>query len=475
QDSTETKVIDQIHAFQTGITQPIEWRIAQLNRLIDLLNEQEDAIVDALQQDLRKPKFETLMTEVIVAKNEATYAINNVHAWSKPTYPSKTFPQLMDTVYIQKQPLGVVLLIGAWNYPIQLLFNQLVAVIVSGNCGIIKPSELSPVTADLIAKLIPQYLDKECFKVYLGGIPETTLLLQQKFDKIIYTGSSMVGKIIMKAAAEHLTPVLLELGGKSPVYVHKDSNLDLGITVAKRVAWGKYMNLGQTCTAPDYVLCHGHVLEEFLNKLKSTIKEMYGEDPQKSPDLARIVNARNFQRIEKLILGMSKEKLVVGGDMNEKTRYIAPTVYKDVHIGDPIMDSEIFGPILPVLAVNGEDEAIEIINGSDKPLAFYIFAKSDKVVQKLLSNTSSGGATVNDVLMHAAAYNLPFGGVGNSGMGAYHGKYSFDALTHERSISYRGQNLESLVAARYPPYTEKNLSMIRWMTTDKRGRMCSIL
>ncbi|XP_078492631.1 aldehyde dehydrogenase, dimeric NADP-preferring-like [Ciona intestinalis] len=471
-DPAKALVSNTRHAFQTGITQPIEWRIKQLNRVIDLLNEQEDAIVDALQQDLRKPKFETLMTEVIVAKNEATHAINNVHAWSKPTYPSKTFAQLLDTVYIQKQPLGVVLLICAWNYPIQLLFNQLVGVIVSGNCGIIKPSELSPVTSDLIAKLIPQYLDKECFKVYLGGIPETTLLLQQKFDKIIYTGSSMVGKIIMKAAAEHLTPVLLELGGKSPVYVHEDSDLDL---VAKRVVWGKYMNLGQTCTAPDYILCHGRVVEEFLNKLKSTIKESYGEDPQKSPDLARIVNARNFQRIEKLILGMAKEKLVVGGDMDEKTRYIAPTVYKDVHIGDPIMDSEIFGPVLPVLTVNGEDEAIEIINSSDKPLAFYIFAKSDKVVQKLLSNTSSGGATVNDILMHAAAYNLPFGGVGNSGMGAYHGKYSFDALTHERSISHRSQNLESLVAARYPPYTEKNLSMIRWMTTDKRGRMCNIL
>uniref|UniRef100_H2ZL86 Aldehyde dehydrogenase n=1 Tax=Ciona savignyi TaxID=51511 RepID=H2ZL86_CIOSA len=428
---------------------------------------------------------------------------------------------MIDSVYILKEPYGVVLVMSAWNYPIQIIFSQLVGIIASGNCAIIKPSELSPVTSELMSKLIPQYLDKECFRVYLGGIPETTVLLKERFDMIMYTGSSMVGKIVMKAAAEHLTPVILELGGKSPVYVHKDSDLKL---VAKRVVWGKFLNLGQTCTAPDYILCHNNVVDSLIDELRKTVEEYFGSDPKESPDLARIVNARNFKRIESIMSATPKEKLAVGGETDESALYIAPTVYKDIQLGDPIMEGEIFGPILPVLAVNGADEAVEIINSQEKPLALYIFAKSDKVgfntvvgggvgmslsksetittpvnflwdeilkmyepgspwsipnlfeivVQQLLSCTSSGGVTVNDVLMHAASHNLPFGGVGNSGMGRYHGKYTFDALTHEKPVVYRGQNFESLLSARYPPYSEKNLSMVKWMSSEK-SRSCNIM
>uniref|UniRef100_H2ZL89 Aldehyde dehydrogenase n=1 Tax=Ciona savignyi TaxID=51511 RepID=H2ZL89_CIOSA len=507
-------------AFKSGITLPVEWRIEQLNRLLDLLNENENALLDALHKDLRKPKLESIETELIVVKNEAINAIKNVQTWSKPTYPSKAFVQMIDSVYILKEPYGVVLVMSAWNYPIQIIFSQLVGIIASGNCAIIKPSELSPVTSELMSKLIPQYLDKECFRVYLGGIPETTVLLKERFDMIMYTGSSMVGKIVMKAAAEHLTPVILELGGKSPVYVHKDSDLKL---VAKRVVWGKFLNLGQTCTAPDYILCHNNVVDSLIDELRKTVEEYFGSDPKESPDLARIVNARNFKRIESIMSATPKEKLAVGGETDESALYIvlnafaesfkyiffdvllyfifgkmtlstAPTVYKDIQLGDPIMEGEIFGPILPVLAVNGADEAVEIINSQEKPLALYIFAKSDKVGCNvsylkppppfLLSCTSSGGVTVNDVLMHAASHNLPFGGVGNygfilffyhyldiiqhldscspgnSGMGRYHGKYTFDALTHEKPVVYRGQNFESLLSARYPPYSEKNLSMV---------------
>uniref|UniRef100_H2ZL87 Aldehyde dehydrogenase n=1 Tax=Ciona savignyi TaxID=51511 RepID=H2ZL87_CIOSA len=458
-------------AFKSGITLPVEWRIEQLNRLLDLLNENENALLDALHKDLRKPKLESIETELIVVKNEAINAIKNVQTWSKPTYPSKAFVQMIDSVYILKEPYGVVLVMSAWNYPIQIIFSQLVGIIASGNCAIIKPSELSPVTSELMSKLIPQYLDKECFRVYLGGIPETTVLLKERFDMIMYTGSSMVGKIVMKAAAEHLTPVILELGGKSPVYVHKDSDLKL---VAKRVVWGKFLNLGQTCTAPDYILCHNNVVDSLIDELRKTVEEYFGSDPKESPDLARIVNARNFKRIESIMSATPKEKLAVGGETDESALYIAPTVYKDIQLGDPIMEGEIFGPILPVLAVNGADEAVEIINSQEKPLALYIFAKSDKVVQQLLSCTSSGGVTVNDVLMHAASHNLPFGGVGNSGMGRYHGKYTFDALTHEKPVVYRGQNFESLLSARYPPYSEKNLSMVKWMSSEK-SRSCNIM
>ncbi|CAK8695718.1 unnamed protein product [Clavelina lepadiformis] len=459
-------------AFESKRTRPIEWRIQQLRRLHDMVTEQEQVLADAVYKDLRKAKFEVVVSELIVLKNEIVTAIKNVQSWAEQSYVSKNLIQKMDSMYMRKEPLGVVLIMGAWNYPVVLLLNPIVAAIASGNCAVLKPSDVSENTAAAIAKLIPQYMDKDCFPVYLGGIPETTVLLEERFDHIFYTGSTPVGKIVMTAAAKHLTPVTLELGGKSPCYVGKNVHMDI---VCKRLLWGKLMNGGQTCVAPDYILCHEAVVDNLITYIKKTLKDMLGDDPKESPDLARIVNDRNFARISKVIDTMPKEKLVVGGERDIETRYIAPTVYKNVTMDDEVMASEIFGPILPIITVANEDEATKIINRQEKPLALYIFSNKPQVVENILEHTTSGGVTVNDTIMHMASHNLPFGGVGFSGTGSYHGKWGFDRLSHERAICWRKQNMEALIAARYMPYTDKNLGALKYLTTEKDRGFCAVM
>jgi aldehyde dehydrogenase (NAD+) len=340
--------------------------------------------------------------------------------------------------------LGVALIIGAWNYPIMLTLGPLVGAIAGGNAAVIKPSELVPNSAAVIERLVRQYLDPDAFAVVQGGVPETTELLGCRFDKILFTGSPAVGKIVMKAAAVNLTPVVLELGGKSPAIICQDANLEVAAT---RVTWGKFFNAGQTCIGVDYALVHESVYEEFIDLVRGRIRRFYGDDPHASPDYPRIVNEPNLQRLCSLLEGQS---IVVGGQSIAAERYLAPTVLRDVDPQSSIMQEEIFGPILPMLPFTDVDEVIGRVNAGEKPLAMYIFSQDKLTVRRILSAVSSGGACINDVLVHITAA-APFGGVGNSGMGSYHGRDGYDAFTHRRTVVTSGTAFDPSV--RYPPYS----------------------
>jgi len=347
----------------------------------------------------------------------------------------------------------------------------LIGAIAAGNTCVIKPSEVAGETAILLEDLVPRYLDKQAFAVVNGAVPETTALLKERWDLIFYTGNNVVAKIIYEAAAKYLTPVVLELGGKSPVYVDSSSDIDL---VSRRLIWGKWTNCGQTCIAPDYVMCTKDVEAKLLERMKVTLKEFYGDNIQASPDMGRIINGRHFQRVKNL---MSSGKIAIGGNMDEKDNYIEPTVVVDCKPSDPAMTEEIFGPVLPFMTVQNEDEAIAHINANEKPLAMYIFSKNRKITDKFLKRTSSGGVTVNDIMMHAAVPVLPFGGVGHSGTGAYHGKFSFDAFSHKRGCMVRAQNMEFVNKLRCPPYTDQKLNILTWVMkkNPKRGGIAGFL
>ncbi|XP_012581924.1 PREDICTED: fatty aldehyde dehydrogenase isoform X4 [Condylura cristata] len=319
-----------------------------------------------------------------------------------------------------------------------------------------KPSELSENTASILAKLLPQYLDQDLYVVINGGVEETTELLKQRFDHILYTGNTNVGKIVMEAAAKHLTPVTLELGGKSPCYIDKECDLDVA---CRRIAWGKYMNCGQTCIAPDYVLCEPSLQNQIVQKIKETVKEFYGENIKESPDYERIINLRHFKRILSLLEG---QKIAFGGESDEATRYVAPTILTDVNPQTKVMQEEIFGPILPIVPVKNADEAIQFINEREKPLAFYVFSHNKQLIKRMIDETSSGGVTVNDVIMHFTLSSLPFGGVGSSGMGAYHGKHSFDTFSHRRPCLVKSLKGESANKLRYPPNSQSKVDWAKF-------------
>jgi len=347
--------------------------------------------------------------------------------------------------------------IGPWNYPITLLVHPLIGAIAAGNACVLKPSEIAPETSKAFAKLIPKYLDTSAIAVVEGGVPETTQLLKQKFDLIFYTGNGTVGKIIMKAASEYLTPVVLELGGKSPCIVESDANLEV---TAKRILWGKFLNCGQTCIAPDYVLVNKEVETKFIDTLTKNLKAFYGDNPQKSPDYSRMINERHCARVAKLIEdGKSKGQIIAGGIVDVKEKYIAPTILKNVSKDNPLMDDEIFGPVLPILSVNNMDEAINYINSRPKPLALYLFTPNKDKQSQVIQRTTSGGVCINDCLMHNANTELPFGGVGESGIGAYHGKWSFDCFSHHRGVLSRGYAMDN--AIRYPPYSDAKLNKLK--------------
>jgi len=457
-------------AFNSGKSRDISWRLQQLQRMLDMLEENAQQFRQALEKDLKKSFFEADLMEMMVLKNEIYTAQKNLYYWMKPHYPSTTISQKLDTIMLQPEPYGVALVIGAWNYPINLLLCPVVGAIAAGNCCVVKPSEISDATASLMAKLIPQYLDQECIQVFCGGVPETTKLLEEKFDYIFFTGSTNVGKIVMKAASNHLTPVTLELGGKSPCYIDAGSDLNL---VAKRVMWGKMTNLGQTCIAPDYLLCHESIQKDFIQELKKVLAQFYGENPQKSKDLGRIVNERNFDRLSSIMDKMPKEKLEFGGKTDREDKYIELTCYTNVDMNDSVMKDELFGPILPVITVKNSEEAISMINNGEKPLAIYVFSNNNKVIDSFVNLTSSGGVLVNDTLMHCSACNVQFGGVGASGMGSYHGKSSFDTFTHNKPVWKRKQNMEAMIAGRYPPFTQTNLNRLAMLTTERS--FCNIL
>ncbi|MFT4570324.1 MAG: aldehyde dehydrogenase (NAD+) [Hyphomicrobiaceae bacterium] len=436
--------------FRTGRTLDIAWRKQQLQALLRLLQENTGSFEETLAADLGKPGLEAFIADIGMPIGEAKLALKNIDKWTRhrkvPT-PSTAGP---GKSYLKYDPLGVVLIISPWNYPVQLCFNPLVAAIAAGNTAVIKPSEMNPKTSALIAELVPQYLDAEAFVVVEGAVDETTRLLEQRWDHILYTGNGMVGRIVMAAAAKHLTPVTLELGGKSPCIVMPDADL---MQAARRIAYGKWVNAGQTCTAPDYILVHKDVETEFIDNLKSVLKEFYGEDPKASKDFARIIAERHVDRLAALIRddGDDKVEIAVGGQVDRDDRYVAPTIVRSVTPQSKVMQSEIFGPILPVIAVDDVDAAIDLINDGDKPLALYVFTKNKETSDKVLARTSSGGVTVNGTLFHLANPNLPFGGVGESGMGSYHGEWGFLGLSHRKAVLEKATFMDPKIA--YPPYT----------------------
>jgi aldehyde dehydrogenase (NAD+) len=432
--------------FLSGKTRPVEWREAQLDALHALMTERADDFFDALWKDLRRNRVDADATDVKYVADEAAYARHHLRRWMHPLHLSTPLIMAPGRTEIRFDPLGVGLIIGAWNYPIMLSLSPLVAAIAGGNAAVIKPSEVSPARADAIARLIPQYLDTDAFSVVVGGVAETTALLAQEWDHIFFTGGPPIGKVVMAAAAKNLTPVVLELGGKNPTIVHDTADLRVA---ARRIAQGRWMNAGQTCTAPDHVLVFKSVAKDFLEQLKEAVVGFYGADPQQSPDYGRIVNARHFDRLTNLL---GSGNIWYGGQHDRDDLYIAPTILINVAQHSPIMQEEVFGPILPVLEVDSIDEVIRAVNAQPSPLGLYVFAEDAGVSARILDATRSGDAAVNDCTVQPLVRELPFGGVGNSGMGKYHGEWGFRAYTNARGVLYHSTLLDPGV--RYPPYSE---------------------
>jgi len=454
---TASALVARLHAsFAGGLTRPLEYRQRQLEGIGRFLRDREGEIESALHRDMGRPSFEVYPAEIATIAAEIALARKKLRSWVKPERVSTSLVGQPGKSRIYHEPLGVVLIIGAWNYPIQLVMVPLVGAIAAGNCAIVKPSELAPATSALFASRLPDYLDGECVRVFEGGVPETTELLAEPFDHIFYTGSGTVGRIVMEAAAKHLTPVTLELGGKSPCLVDQHTDLDVA---ARRIVWGKFYNAGQTCVAPDYVLAHQAIEEPLLARMKKTLHDFFGDDPRTRPDFGRIASARHHRRLIKLLEGSGE--VVAGGVADEQDRYIAPTILRDVPADAPIMADEIFGPILPVLRVKDIDQAIAFVNARPKPLALYLFSNDRAVQTNVLERTSSGGVTVNHTLLHLAVPSLPFGGVGASGIGAYHGKASFETFSHRKAVLVKPTWLDPWFF--YPPYTDAKKKWVRWV------------
>ncbi|MFE9029670.1 aldehyde dehydrogenase family protein [Streptomyces iakyrus] len=415
--------------FRTGRTKPVEWRMTQLRRLRDMLTENGTDLAAALHTDLGKSATEAFRTEIDFTVREIDHTLDHLADWLRPE-PAPAPAHLGGdvSVWTQHDPLGVVLVIAPWNYPAQLLLAPVVGALASGNAVVAKPSELSPATSAVLARLLPAYLDTDAVAVVEGGVPETTALLAERFDHIFYTGNGTVGRIVLRAAAEYLTPVTLELGGKSPAFVDRDTDLAV---VADRLTRGKFLNAGQTCVAPDYVLTDPETAAALEPLLVNAVKVLYGSDPAASGEYGRIINERHFDRLTGLL---DSGRTVVGGTSDRAAKYIAPTVLADVSPDAPVMREEIFGPILPIVTVPGVDEAIDFINDRDKPLALYVFSESEGTRRRFAAETSSGGLGHGLPLAHLTVSDLPFGGVGESGMGNYHGRYSIETFSHRKAV-----------------------------------------
>lgn len=413
--------------FSSDATKDINFRIQQLKKLRNSLIKYQPQILEALWKDLHKSSQEAYLTEMSIVFNELDYHIRNLKKWAKPQRVATPLFMLPSSSQIITEPLGVSLIVAPWNYPFQLLINPLIGSISAGCCTILKPSpesaNLSAVVADMIAKTF----DSSYITTIEGGREVNTILFNQRFDFIFFTGSPMLGKVVMQAAAQHLTPVILELGGKSPCIVDRGAHIDLA---AKRIVWGKFMNAGQTCISPDYLLVHNSIKEELIQKIKAYIQEFYSSEPLNSPFYPRIINEKAMQRLVSLL---DPSKIIFGGNYNMTEKFIEPTLMTDIYQTDPIMQEEIFGPILPISGYDEINEAIRLVNENEKPLALYFFG-NESTADYVLSHTTSGGACINDTLMHIGNHNLPFGGVGNSGMGKYHGKSSFYAFSNQRSV-----------------------------------------
>ena len=440
-------------AFDSGRTRPLSWRRAQLDGMRKLLEDNSEQLLAALAADLGKPAAEGWVTDIGFTIGEIKLLQKNLRKWTRPERVSTPIVALPGSSHRVAEPLGVVAIISPWNYPIQLLLSPAAGAIAAGNSVVLKPSEIAQHTSTVITELIHRYLDPDAVQVIEGGVAETTELLAQKFDHIFYTGNGRIGRVVMEAAAKHLTPVTLELGGKSPTIVDATANLRVA---ARRIAWGKFLNAGQTCIAPDYLLVDKKVASAFVGELRVAIKEFYGDDPKQSGDYARIVNGHHFNRLASML---NSGSAVIGGETDANTKYIAPTVLSDVNISAPVMQDEIFGPILPMVEIDNVAEAIAFINSKPHPLALYVFSEDDRAIDAVIERTTAGGVTVNGTILHISNPNLPFGGVGESGMGAYHGKSSIDIFQHRKPVLRKSTKVDPSIA--YPPYTEKKMKLIR--------------
>jgi aldehyde dehydrogenase (NAD+) len=442
-------------SFRSGLTRPLVWRRTQLVALRRMLVEREADLTGALAFDLGKPAVESWITELRHVTNEIDHILAHLGAWSAPDkVPVRALLQPAKATIVP-EPLGVALVIAPWNYPVHLLALPLAYALAAGNAVVAKPSELAPHTAAAIAKWIPQYLDESAVAIVEGGAPVVTELLEQRWDHIFYTGNGRVGRIVMAAAARNLTPVTLELGGKSPAIVAADADIEVA---ARRIAWGKFVNAGQTCVAPDYVLVDRSIEAELVDRLVDAVDGMFGTDAARSGNYARILNERHFDRLQGL-LQSSGATIAIGGDSDRAARYIAPTVLTGVSWDAPVMGEEIFGPILPVIAVDGMDEAIRMVNDHDKPLALYVFSADRQVIESVVAETSSGGVCANATLVQLAVTDLPFGGVGASGMGAYHGQAGFDTFSHRKAVLVTTTKPD--LPLLYPPYTRMKQWVLR--------------
>ncbi len=439
-----------------GVMRGEDARRAQLTQIKRMLTEQQDRCSAALASDLHKSPTEAFATEIGFLLGETEEALTNLHSWMQPKKVKLPLKFRPGKAKIVRQPLGIALVIAPWNYPLQLLIGPLIGAIAAGNTVVLKPSELAAATSSLIAELVPQYLDERVVAVVEGAVEQSTAVLAEQFDHILYTGGGSVAKVVMRAAAEHLTPVTLELGGKSPAIVAADVDIDVA---ARRIAWGRFTNAGQTCIAPDYVLVAAEVEDRFLGALLRAVHDFYGENPKASPDYGRIINERHYDRLSGLLEAGGYEAVVTGGVGNRDDRYLAPTVLAGVSPDAAVMQDEIFGPILPVIAVNDVDEAVTFVTSRPHPLALYIFTSDDATAERIIERTSSGAVSVNQALMHAGVPELPFGGVGPSGMGAYHGQHSFDTFSHHRAVLSRPTKPDPGIM--YPPYTKWKEAIIR--------------
>lgn len=425
----------------------INFRKKSLLKLLDAVISHENEIIQALYDDFKKSTFEAVLTETGYVISELKDTIKNLKKWSKPKC---VFPSLLNfpsTDYLYKEPYGKVLIIAPWNYPFQLALCPLVSAVAAGNQVVLKPSELTPKTSEIIAKIIAEVFDKNHVEVIEGGVEVSQKLLSQRWDYIFFTGSVPVGKIVAKAAAEYLTPVTLELGGKNPCIIDETANLKLA---AKRIVWGKFLNAGQTCIAPDYILIHQSKKEEFIGYLKTEITHAYGENPQESPDFLRIINAKNWTRLTQMI---EPKKVVFGGKIDSDKLYISPTIIDETDSNSAIMQDEIFGPLLPILTYKTNKDIEDIISKYEKSLALYVFTNKNSFAKENIEKYSFGGGCINDTLIHFSNNRLPFGGVGHSGMGAYHGRLSFDVFSHKKAVVKKANWLD--LPLRYAPYKGK--------------------
>ena len=443
--------------FETGRTRDLAFRICQLQLLADAMRKNETVLEEALKKDLGKSAFESYATEIGFVLADIRYTIQNLQKWSAPKRVRTPLYLFPGKSKIQKEPYGSVLILGPYNYPVQLLAEPLIGAIAAGNCAVLKPSELTPHVSKAMYQIVHSTFKEEYIACVEGGVEVNQELLSQKFDYIFFTGSERVGRIVMKAAAENLTPVTLELGGKSPVIIEKTANIK---EAARRIAWGKLLNAGQTCVAPDYVLVDESRKQQFLTEMKTAFSHLYGKEIKKNPDFGRIVNERHMERLQK-ILEQDAKYLFCGGEADTLQRYIEPAILdlgKDQNAAS--MQEELFGPILPVLSYHKLEDAVRFVNKRAKPLALYLFTKKRSAEKFVLERVSSGGVCVNDTISHLINPDLPFGGVGASGMGQYHGKYSFDTFTHEKSVFYKPADWNLPVC--YPPFTKGKMNLVKF-------------